>query len=219
MQLLAMLTMLIDHIGIVWFPGETVWRMIGRIAFPLYAFALAIGYQRTRSVPRYMARLAVIAALSQLPYQLAFHKFELNVVGTLLVGLFTLAALDRLKGRRLLQGCAIAAAAALLELLPFSYGAYALALVLIYRYARASRMTPLHLAVNIAAVFYNGIGWYLQLFSLFATLLLVYAPQLLRGLDRIAVPRFVWRSFYPLHLALIGVAALLEASGFFSGLE
>lgn len=212
MQLLAMLTMLIDHIGIVWFPDETVWRIVGRLAFPLYAFALAAGYRLTRSVPRYAARLAVIAALSQLPYQLAFDKFELNVVCTLLVGLLTLYALDRLKGRLPLQGAAVAASAVLLELLPFSYGAYALALILVYRYARTSWMTPLHLAINIAALFYNG--WLIQLFSLFATLLLVYTPQLLRGLDRIAVPRFVWRSFYPLHLALIGAAALLQASGF-----
>lgn len=208
MQLLAMLTMVIDHIGLVWFPGDSVWRIIGRIAFPLYAYALAAGYAHTRSVPRYLLRLTIIALISQIPYQLAFQKLELNVVCTLLVGLATLAALDKLKGRLLLQGMTVAGAAVLLELLPFDYGAYALALVLIYRYARTSWVTPLHLALNVAALVYHG--WVLQLFSLFATILLVYLPQFLQSMDRIKVPRIVWRSFYPLHLSAIAAAALLE---------
>lgn len=208
MQLIAMLSMLIDHIGLIWFPDNQGWRIIGRLALPFYAYALVVGYARTRSVPRYLLRLAVIAAISQLPYQLAFGKLEINVVCSLLVCLLALVLLDRFNGRLPAQLLVLALSAALLETLPFSYGAYALLLVLIYRYARQAWMVPLHLALNVAALFYRG--WLLQLFSLLATLLLVYMPELLRRADRIAVPRLLWRSFYPLHLAVI--AALVMAA-------
>lgn len=205
MQLLAMITMLIDHVGIVLFPDEPGWRYIGRIAMPLYAYALVIGYRMTRSVPKYMLRLAVIAAVSQLPYQWALigagERVDLNVVASLLVCLAVLWLLDKLK-HPLLGTIAVIAACVLLELLHFNYGAYILLLVLIYRYARQSIAVLLHFALNLAFIYF---GWFSQMFSIFATMLLVYAPYVLKGIDRLPVPRVVWRSFYPAHLAALAV--------------
>lgn len=40
MYWLAMLTMLIDHVGLVFFPTDPAWRIAGRLAFPIYAYAL-----------------------------------------------------------------------------------------------------------------------------------------------------------------------------------
>lgn len=47
MYWLAMLTMLIDHVGLVFFPTDPAWRIAGRLAFPIYAYALYMGYTRT----------------------------------------------------------------------------------------------------------------------------------------------------------------------------
>lgn len=205
MQLLAMLTMLIDHIGLVWFPEQTAWRIVGRLAFPLYAYALVIGYFRTRSRGRYLQRLGVIALLSQIPYMAAFSTYEGNVVITLFICLLALLLLDRLQGKLPLQVLAAAAFVAMLELIPLDYGGYALLLVLIYRYAKPSLMLLLHLLLNAAAVWFHGPGWMVQFASVFATLLVAVLPDMLRELDRIRIPRFAWRSFYPVHLAAIAV--------------
>lgn len=43
MYWLAMLTMLIDHVGLVFFPTDPAWRIAGRLAFPIYAYALYMG--------------------------------------------------------------------------------------------------------------------------------------------------------------------------------
>ncbi|MHA7966651.1 TraX family protein [Paenibacillus sp. CAU 1782] len=205
MQLLAMITMLIDHIGYVWFPEDAVWRIIGRIALPLYAYSIVIGYSRTRNINKYLTRVGALALISQLPYTLAFQAYEVNAIGTLFLCLLALVLLDRLRGKLVLQLLLLAGLAVLMEVIPFDYGAYALLLVLIYRYADLQLMALMHLLLNIAAWLYSDGGWTLQFFSLFPTLLLVYAPEFLKEMDKVKIPRMLWRSFYPAHLAAIAV--------------
>ncbi|OBR62348.1 hypothetical protein A7K91_01645 [Paenibacillus oryzae] len=205
MQLLAMITMLIDHVGYVWFPNDAVWRIIGRIALPLYAYSIVIGYKRTRDINKYMIRVGALALISQLPYMYAFDTSEVNAIGTLFVCLLALVLTDRLRGKFVLQVLLLAGLTLFMEVIPFDYGAYALLLVLIYRYAGVELMALMHLLLNIAAWLYTSGGWTLQFFSLFPTLLLVYAPEFLRGLDKVKIPRMLWRSFYPAHLAAIAI--------------
>ncbi len=72
LQLIAMFTMLIDHIGIL-VPvdyGYWVFRGIGRISFPLFAFMLAEGFAHTGDRRKYMARLCAFAIISEVPYHL-----------------------------------------------------------------------------------------------------------------------------------------------------
>ncbi len=205
MQLLAMITMLIDHVGYVWFPNDAVWRIIGRIALPLYAYSIVIGYKRTRDINKYLIRVGALALISQLPYMYAFGTSEVNAIGTLFVCLLALVLTDRLRGKFVLQVLLLAGLTLFMEVVPFDYGAYALLLVLIYRYAGVELMALMHLLLNIAAWLYTSGGWTLQFFSLFPTLLLVYAPEFLRGLDKVKIPRMLWRSFYPAHLAAIAI--------------
>lgn len=198
-----MFTMLIDHIGAVWHPNDLSWRIIGRLALPFYIYTLVTGYFRTRDIKRYVRRIAILAVISQLPYQLAFQVIELNVIATLLVCLVTLLLLDRFQAKPAVWVIVLAAGILLLEALPFDYGAYALLLVLIYRYATPHWAVLLHLLVNILSVFHKG--WIIQLFSLFATVWIVYLPEWMKSMDRIHIPRLIWRSFYPLHLSIIAV--------------
>ena len=98
-KIIAMVTMLIDHIGsFTPFEGWEYWRMIGRVSFPLYAFMLAQGFLHTKSRWKYLLRMAVLAVLTQPVYTYCFYgkwfkwtwKFQLiNLVltsGILLFG-------------------------------------------------------------------------------------------------------------------------------------
>lgn len=231
MQILAMLTMLVDHLGIVLYPEIPWFRYIGRLAMPLYAYALVLGYGRTRSFRRYALRLAAIAVLSQLPYQYALmgpdEPFEFNVVFTLLVSLAVLRLIDAampsasgaasapgtrggtaaagdaatLSPRRLASAGAAAAGCLLLELLPFDYGAYLLFLVLIYRFTAGQVALALHFFLN---ALYALLGFPVhQMFSLLSTLLVACAPKALDLAGRVRIPRWLWLSFYPAHLAAL----------------
>jgi len=64
-KLVAMVTMLVDHLGAMVFPEYRVMRIIGRIAFPIYAYCIAVGCVYTRNIGRYMQRLVVLALIAQ----------------------------------------------------------------------------------------------------------------------------------------------------------
>jgi len=95
LKLLACVTMLIDHIGAVFFPEIIFFRIIGRVAFPIYAFLITEGYSRTKNIKRYMFRLFILAIISQVPYMLAFETKGLNVFFTLLSAIFIIIILDK----------------------------------------------------------------------------------------------------------------------------
>lgn len=202
MQLIAMITMLIDHIGLLFFPGEMAWRLIGRIAFPIYAYALVQGYTHTSNFKKYALRLLLIAVLSQIPYQIALNAGGLNVVATLLGAVLVLRMLDSVKpgplSALLIAGCCI-----VMEVLPFDYGAYGLLLVLIFKYARSTQILLMHLLLNL--VYLLSYGWVVQMVSLLPTLVIVFGPKLWKTLEAHRVPAWVWRSFYPAHLAILAV--------------
>ena len=71
LKLIALVTMTIDHMGMILFPHSLLLRIIGRLAFPIYAYMIAEGCRYTRSMPRYLGLLASVAAVCQGVYWVA----------------------------------------------------------------------------------------------------------------------------------------------------
>ncbi|KAF6637514.1 MULTISPECIES: TraX family protein [Paenibacillus] len=199
MYWLAMLTMLIDHVGLVFFPTDPAWRIAGRLAFPIYAYALYLGYTHTRDIRSYMLRLLGLALISQVPYMLAFDVLRPNVIWTLLASLLTLAAASRLKYWTAVTGLYVLSAL-VMELSQMDYGAYGLLLVLIYRYTRSYMMIAAHFVLNVVYDMVHHAN--LQHFSLLSSILIACFATGESGFYS-RVPRWLWRSFYPVHLAVI----------------
>ena len=100
LHLMAMGFMLADHIRYTLLPGELWLSCLGRLAFPIFAFLLAEGFRRTRSRAGYAARLAVWAALAELPFNWMIGGRWLdpsrqNVLWTFLLALGALALWER----------------------------------------------------------------------------------------------------------------------------
>lgn len=99
---LAMLLMLIDHVGLTFFPEHMWLRYVGRLAFPIFAFLLVEGFVHTRNLPRYLGRLLLLAVVTDIPYQLMstrtwFYQPFRNVVWTFLVALVAIWAMEQVK--------------------------------------------------------------------------------------------------------------------------
>ena len=57
LKLVAMVSMLVDHTGKMFFPQYQIMRIIGRIAFPIYAYCLTVGCVYTKDMVKYVERL------------------------------------------------------------------------------------------------------------------------------------------------------------------
>jgi hypothetical protein len=71
LKLLACLFMLIDHAGVFLVPPSSyplyiAMRTVGRLAFPIFAYGIAVGFQRTRSPYRYLVRMTLWALITEL---------------------------------------------------------------------------------------------------------------------------------------------------------
>lgn len=105
LKLLACLLMLIDHIGLYFsdlLPADVVliMRAIGRLAFPIFAWQVARGFDRTRNLLFYFIRMSVFAVLSELIIRFSHRMIGLSLNGTNVLVTFSLA-LVVLSGYRL----------------------------------------------------------------------------------------------------------------------
>ena len=91
LKIIAMATMVVDHFGDVYFKQISWMNLIGRIAFPIFAFQVSEGYLHTKNLKKYFLRLFLFALVSQLPFMLFYSlyintpdKITLNIFFTLL---------------------------------------------------------------------------------------------------------------------------------------
>ena len=71
LRLIACICMAIDHFGKMCFPNQPWMRLVGRLAFPLFAYGIAVGAVYTSRPAAYFKRIALLALISQPLYALA----------------------------------------------------------------------------------------------------------------------------------------------------
>lgn len=99
-KLIAIVAMLIDHVGATLYPEIVILRIVGRIAFPIFAFFIAEGYLKTRDKKKYMIRLFTFALVSEVPFDLSFFNTYLefshqNVFFTLAFAVLAMDLFDK----------------------------------------------------------------------------------------------------------------------------
>ena len=205
LKLIAIGTMLVDHMGFLFFPDEALWRVVGRLAFPLFAFLIAEGFEKTSNLGKYAKRLTLLAALSQVPYALflsAGHSpWTLNIFFTLSAGLLAIALLSRLPYP--ISVPLVVGIAYLAETLKFDYGAYGI-LTILASHLFIHRKTAGGIALLFLPILYTAeqalLGNVsLQFFALFS----VPFVALYRGELGFRLPRSFFYAFYPVHLFIL----------------
>ncbi len=114
LKAVALVAMTVDHIGYILFP-QVVWlRVVGRLAFPIFAFMVAEGCFYTRSRRRYLLLMCACALVIQIGYWLALHSLYQSIMTTLALAVATVLCLQRAAARR--TAGAVAGAAGVLML-------------------------------------------------------------------------------------------------------
>lgn len=71
LKLVAMIAMVFDHTGKMFFPHYNIMRIIGRLAFPLFAYCIAVGCVYSRNRLKYLSRIVLVGLISQPFYAVA----------------------------------------------------------------------------------------------------------------------------------------------------
>lgn len=203
-QITAMITMLLDHIGLIY--NIYPLRIIGRFSMPLYAYLVYYSYKHNENNKQYRKRLLYLALISQLPFMgLTYEKFGLRF-NICLSWYLCIIILDNIHHDNRGVGHFFGAFLAFngLILLPCDYGLVALLWVLLWRYMDNKQYK--HIAINLCllGVISCVMGDYIQIITLLAVPLVCVLHHL-GASDRIKDKRFkkLFRLWYPLHLGVL----------------
>lgn len=214
LKLVAILSMLIDHIGGIFFPEVGIFRWIGRLAFPLFCYCMTVGLLYTKDSKRYLGRLLLFAVISQPFYVLAFHHDDWmtewsnwNIFSTLFISLLAMVGLKERKWWLFILSFLAA------SFFSFDYSANGIILMLIFFLCRNHpKLGALLFVLDYIGCLWNGsvedplalvvgghaVDW--LIFSLLAAPLIF-----LRTNTHLKVPKWFFYAFYPAHLAVLGL--------------
>lgn len=110
LKILAVIFMTIDHIGLHLFPSISLFRIIGRLAFPIFAFTFAEGCKYTKNRTRHLFVLCLVALLCQIVYTFAMKSLYQNILITLALSAITIYSFDFAKKTKNILGYLVAIA-------------------------------------------------------------------------------------------------------------
>ena len=97
LKIIAALAMLCDHTGLMFFPQVRLFRIIGRLAFPIFAYMIAEGCRYTRSRLRYFLQIFLLAFGCQVVYFLVDRSLYMSILITFSCSILLICALQYLK--------------------------------------------------------------------------------------------------------------------------
>lgn len=233
-KLVACLCMAVDHLGKMCFPQQSWMRLVGRLAFPLFAYGVSVGVIHTKDPAKYLRRIVLLALISQPLYALGlahenaamyavtFSERPLRAIWTFYIKSFTTpsilitlsAALTLLILLRKKQWLLAFFVYILLERfgMNLDYGLFGIHLMLIFYFlcghpllcAGTVLAFMIHSSAGYGYVFF-GHEFSMRIFALPAAL---FACMPLK--NNIRLPRFFAYGFYPAHLLVLALITKLS---------
>lgn len=202
LKVIALVAMIIDHIGYVFFPEYLSYRIVGRIAFILYAFMLVEGFTNTRNFRKYVSKVFIWALASEVPFDLAMHNSlfylkEQNIFFSLLVGLIGMYFLDKYKRSLILQFLISVFILISAILLRVNYSWYGVGIILLFYFLKERNILKL-IAAQLLSIYASFFLMWVQCFAFLGLIpIVLYNEQRGRKIGNI------YYSFYALHLTVL----------------
>ena len=213
LQIIAIICMVIDHVGLYLMDNPTWMRVIGRLAMPLFAMGIVEGFLHTKSRPKYFFRLAVCALLADVPHillgvNMGFDNNH-NILFGFILGFAAMLCLEK-KGYWWILIPFLAGAASAFRI---DYGFPVVLLMLVFYWCRkylkkqpvfyySALLVGLTLTMGMRAAIAN---WPLQLWAIAAFIPLA----LYNGKKGHRLPKYAGYIFFPAHLWIIWIIRLL----------
>lgn len=229
-KIIAVITMIIDHVGALFFPQILLLRIIGRLSFPLFGWLVAEGFDKTHDKKKYLFRMFCFFLISQIPYYLTFHDGQLNIFLTLSVGLSTIWILTEKKLELFFKVLFTACLLFIAFILPINYGLTGVISIISFYFLKNS---PWKLSITQIIIWSVYIGFSV-LNGLVDNNLINYKNEIIQLVAVLAIPiiylikkhvitteyflisrtkkfliQYGFYMFYPVHLLLLFVLTLL----------
>lgn len=205
-KLIAFSLMIIDHVGRLFFPQATIFIILGRLSFPLFAWLAAQGEKHTSDIKKYLFRLILWGIIAQPIYAKFYYLVfsvpsELNILFTLALGVITIRC-TKLVEAKLLKFLIVLGFMIIASLLPIE-GRLS-SLITIYLMSiidlQSAKWWLFFIGYRLFFIYINQ--WsYVELFSIASLGIISLYNGEKGGGDR---PFYKWfYLFYPLHLGLL----------------
>jgi len=201
---ISIVSMLIDHVGMIFYPDIDGFRYIGRFAFIGFAFLIAYNYRyNTKNKFRYKYRLFIFAIISQPIFQILIPG-EMNILFLLLMGIFTIYSIEEIKKGKVISPTFILFGS--LEVSLFSgYFLFGVLVILFFYYSLEENKYIPFLLLSVALLNFSISYGIVSL----AYLILIYFLHAPIEIKR--VQGFFFYLFYPLHLSILYLIKILTS--------
>lgn len=219
LKLIAAFAMLLDHMGVLLFPQARLLRILGRLAYPIFAFMIAEGCRYTKNKLRYFLMVCGLGTACQLVYYFFSGDTYLNILLTFSCSVLLIYALQAAHTAETWKKQALWSTVFAAGVM----GALAADMHLTIDYGFWGIMTPVLISFSLGKA---KTGSKLPVLMLFAGLLLLGADM--GGIQHyalLAIPllllysgkrgkanlKYFFYIFYPVHLAVLqGIAMLVK---------
>lgn len=215
LKIIAAVSMTLDHMGLMLFPQIPLFRILGRLALPIFAYMIAEGCKYTRNKKKYFGMVFGLGAVCQTVYWFVDHSLYFSILITFSLSILMIYALQRWNETRttssgLTFAALVAAVWWLNQIFTIDYGFFGCMLpvfaALPHR-TRHDRYPVSILTLGLGLLFLAVDIGDIQFFSLLALpLLLAYSGR--RGKWKM---KYFFYIFYPAHLVILeGIAMLIR---------
>ncbi len=199
LKVIGLVSMTFDHIGMLLFPHIFWFRVIGRIAFPIFAYHISIGVKNTKNIVKYAFRILIFACLTQPIFKLVVGS-GLNIMFDLFIGIVVLGLLKR---NRKWDWVFAAVVSLVWAILNQGYGWYGTGCMIAFYYMDedVKLASLVFIAISVVAALFSPN--YVQGFAVLALPFILFKTKV-----RVEVPKYFFYAYYPVHLLAIHFAGV-----------
>lgn len=213
LKMIALITMTIDHVGLMLLPDYEWMRAVGRIAFPIFAFMIAEGCRYTRDRKRYLSQIAILGIGMQIVFFVVSGSLYQSVFISFTLAIILIYMIDRARNKQQILEwiyvvVTVLAIIFLCLILPkilyetdydidYNIVGILIPVVCYFTQNKKSRIAIFAVGLIALSVFYGGVQWFCLL-----SLPLIAMYNYKRGKLKL---KNLFYFYYPAHLCVIFV--------------
>lgn len=172
--------------------------MFGKFAFPIFAFLLVVGFDKTRNRKKYGISLFILALLSEIPFDLmirhqCFSFLRQNVIFTLFFGYLAMCAIEYFKGKPILCLLSVVGLFLACRIVRVDFGTVGYCFILILYGLRNQKAIQCVVGSSIMPM----------KFMVFLSFMVMYMFNGEKGFIKTKFWKYFFYAFYPVHMLII----------------